>query len=255
MYPLRGGGSRTIISGDEVKHMRKETSTLFADMSVCRQEGLYALHTGGKTLLTPAKHPYLLPTKALAEEIAREWRAQGRKVEPATMPMTQLAATALDIVAMDSERIVRQIIAYASTELLCHRVEHPPQLAAHQSKVWQPLLEWCAVRFGALLKADTGVMPIEQTAEAVIALHEAVSSYDAFKLAGLNHAVEVAGSLVLGLALAEGERNSADVFKAAELDSSFQALAWGADPVATARFEAVRCDLDTCEKWFALLKG
>ncbi len=234
--------------------MKTKASELLAELNVHHEGKHYALLRGDKPLMTPAKRPYHLPTKELAEDVAREWRAQGDKIAPATMPMTQLAATALDIVSKDRERIVRQIVAFASTELLCHRADHPPQLAERQQEVWQPLLDWCALRFKALMKVGNGVMPIEQTTEAVRALHDGVAVYDDFMLAGLSHAVEVSGSLVLGLALAERERSAVDIFKAAELDSSFQALAWGADPVTTARFEAVRRDLENCEKWFTLLR-
>lgn len=233
--------------------MKDSVQKPFASLRVVKEGKTFALRWGDRPLLTPAGHPYAVPTEELAEAMAEEWRKQGDKLKPATMPMTQLAATALDIVAKDRDRIVRQVIAYASTELLCHRASDPLALVKRQEEVWQPLLDWCAVECKALLKVGQGVMPIEQTPEAIRALHDLVETFDDFELAGLSHGVEVTGSLILGLALAKRERSATEIFKAAELDASFQALAWGADSATTARFNAVRQDLEVCERWFGVL--
>jgi len=235
--------------------MRTTVGKLFVDLRVVREGALYALYRGEKALATPRGHPYALPTKALAEAVAGEWRAQKEKIVPLTMPMTQLAATAIDIVGKDRERIVRQIVAYAATELLCHRADDPEDLVHRQQEDWQPLLDWYAVRFGALLREASGVMPVEQTAEAVTALHGAVAAMDDFVLAGLSAAVDASGSLVLGLALLEGERDADAVFKAAELDTRFQAVKWGVDPAMQARMDGVRREIEACERWFGLVRG
>lgn len=233
--------------------MTKKPSDLFAHLTLRNEGGFYVICRGDQPLATPAQHPYALPNQALAQAVADEWRAQGEKIVPASMPMTQLASTALDIVAKDRDQLMRQILSYATTELLCHRADHPPELAARQNKLWQPYIDWCALRYKALLNVGTGIMPIAQTAEALGALHDGVAAYDDFMLAGLSHAVDVSGSLVLGLALAERVHSATDIFMAAELDASFQTLQWGADPVATARFDSVRRDLGNCERWFRLL--
>ncbi len=50
----------------------------------------------GKPVRTPGKAPLVLPTLALAEAVADEWRAQGERIDPATMPLTKLANSAID---------------------------------------------------------------------------------------------------------------------------------------------------------------
>jgi chaperone required for assembly of F1-ATPase len=231
----------------------KNASELLADLRVVPEGARFLLYCDGKPLETPAGKAYSLPTAALAEAVAEEWRAQTDKIVPTTMPLTQLAATAIDIVAKDRERIERQIVAHAATELLCHRADKPETLAARQQEIWQPLLNWCATRFGALLCPAEGVMPVAQKPDAILSMHKAVEAYDDFMLSGLSNAVDTSGSLVLGLALAERVRSAEEIFKAAELDADFQANKWGMDPVTEARFDAIRKDLETCERWFGLL--
>lgn len=230
----------------------KTAAKIFEGLRVKKDQGAFGIYRVDKALLTPAGHSYRLPTERMAEAVVSEWKSQGDKIVPANMPMTQLAATTLDIVSKDRERIVRQIIAYASTDLLCHRADQPMALVERQQEVWQPLLDWCALEFKALLRVGTGIMPIDQDAGAITALHEAVTAFDDFTLAGLSHTVEVSGSLVLGLALAKHQRSAMEVFKAAELDASFQALVWGTDPATEARFNNARQDLENCERWFRL---
>jgi hypothetical protein len=58
---------------------------------------------GHVALRTPAKAPLVLPTRLLALAIAAEWECQSRgKLKPHTMPLTSLAATALDQVRCDA---------------------------------------------------------------------------------------------------------------------------------------------------------
>ncbi len=213
----------------------------------------YVLYSDALPLSTPAGRLYALPTAALAEAVADEWRAQTDKVMPSTMPLTQLAATALDILPEKREQIVAQLAGYGASELLCHRAELPPALARRQQEVWQPLLDWCAFRFDALLRVGAGIMPLEQSADSLRALHGAVAGYDDFRLVGLSCAVDVTGSLVLGLALAEKERSPEAIFQAAELDAHFQAEAWGPDPAVEAKHRSIRNEIENCARWFELL--
>jgi chaperone required for assembly of F1-ATPase len=221
--------------------------------SVAEINGGYALQRGGVTLKTPAGAEFIVPTKPLADAIAGEWRAQGKKINPATMPLTQLAVTAIDIADKNRVAIVDQIAAYAQSELLCHRAEAPQELVERQQHVWQPILDWCMKRYDAALIAGAGIMPIAQQSSAIKTLRHVVEAVDNFRLVGLQQAVNVSGSLVLGLTLAEKHLNAQQVFDAAELDATFQIEKWGEDPAEMNRRAQVKRELDVCEEWFRLL--
>ena len=119
-------------------------------------EGGFGVALDGQPISTPLLRALTVPTRALAEAIASEWGAQGDTVRPDTMPMTQLAATALDRVKDRREEVVRELAAYGATELLCYRAEHPEELARRQAEAWQPLLDWLALRLDSPLAVTSG---------------------------------------------------------------------------------------------------
>jgi chaperone required for assembly of F1-ATPase len=214
----------------------------------------FTLRRDATPLKTPAGALYGVPTRALAESMAEEWRVQGDKPDPAKMPLTQLAATALDVIGAKRDEVIASLAAYAECDLLCHRADQPPELAERQTQVWQPWLDWAVKRFGAELRVGQGIMPIAQPKEAGAALRGAIAAFDVFRLAGLQQAVGASGSLVLGLALLEAQATATQVFEAAELDSLFQMEKWGEDPVTAERHNSARRELELCKKWFGMLE-
>jgi len=218
------------------------------------QKALYVILRNGRPLMTPAGAPYKAPSRALAEAIAQEWRArQDGKVIPSAMPMTQMMATAFDVVERERAKEEGLILAYAQSDLLCHQAEGPSPLLERQRAVWNPFLDWATTRFGARLNTGCGVMPIAQPVEAVEALGAAIKKTDSLRLTGLKCAVDAAGSLILGLALMEGSKDAEAVWTASTLDATYQAERWGTDPVTQERHAGVLKELKECERWFGLL--
>ncbi|HEX9464070.1 MAG TPA: ATP12 family protein, partial [Alphaproteobacteria bacterium] len=147
------------------------------------------------------------------------------------------------------------IVAYAETELVCHRAEHPPDLVARQHAAWQPLLDWLALRHDALHVTTAGILPKPQSAASLAALRTAVAGLGDWHLAALSIAVAASGSLVIGLALADGRLDAAGAFDAAELDATYQIEKWGEDAETTKRRAEIRADLQLAERVFVLLRS
>ena len=216
--------------------------------------GAQEAHRNGRLLMTPAGNPYCLKCRPLAEAVCAEWQAQGEKIDTKTMPLSQLLATTLDVVSKDRGKIIEGLLAYTTSELLCHRAEYPDDLVKKQQDTWQPILDWCKGGFGVDFSLGCGVMPIRQQKETIDTLKVALDSFDLFILAALSVAVDNSGSLILGLALAEGYMTAEEVFKAAELEVDHQAEKWGKDPVTKARQDSILADLKACERCFAMLR-
>lgn len=214
----------------------------------------FAVALDDKPVRTPAKAPLVLPTSALAGEVAAEWARQGDPIDPRDMPMMTLACTAIDKVAPDRDQAIQDIAAYGGTDLVCYRAEGPIDLAQRQAKVWQPLVDWAALELDAPLSVTAGIVPLGQPAAALRALAAAVARYDEFGLAALAVATSAAGSLVIALALGAGRLDSAAAFDAAQLDESYQIEKWGEDLEATDRREAIRADLIAAERFWSLLR-
>ncbi|PVA10170.1 ATPase [Pelagivirga sediminicola] len=186
----------------------------------------------GRPVKTPAKAPLVVPTRALARAIAAEWNAVDQQIDPRKMPMTRSANAAIDKVAHQHAAVADMIAAYGETDLLFHRAAAPGELVLRQSEEWDPLLDWAASALDARLTVVTGVMPAAQDPAAIAKLRTRVHDLDAFALTALHDLVALSGSLVIGLAALEPDRDIAPLWQASRLDEAWQAELWGADEEA-----------------------
>ena len=207
----------------------------------------------GKPMRTPAKRDLTVPSEALAAAIAAEWDAQQDQVRPATMPLTRLAATAIDRTAPLRQQIVAETANYAGTDLVCYRADQQPMLAARQHEAWQPLLDWARRRYDAALAVTAGIVPTAQSPASLNAFAAAVAAQDDFRLTALHALTTACGSLVIALAVLEGRLDADAAFAASQLDESFQIEAWGEDSEAAQRRRALAADIAASARFLELL--
>jgi len=206
-----------------------------------------------KPLRTPGRAPLLLPTRALADAVADEWRASGETVDPRGMPLTGLSNAAIDRIAPDPATFAAGLAAYAESDLLCYRADAPEELADRQRAAWDPLLDWARHRYDVHFEIVTGIMHRAQPRATLARLGEAVAARGPFELAALSPVVTIGGSLVAALALAEGAASAEAVWSAALVDEDFQADRWGRDPLAEAAAAVRRQDFDAGVRLLGLL--
>ncbi|MEO1193059.1 MAG: ATP12 family protein [Pseudomonadota bacterium] len=192
----------------------------------------HAILLDKRPLRTPAKRALTLPTATLAEALAEEWRSQGETIDPPSMPLTQLACMALDLTALQRDRILEETAAYGGNDLLCYRAERPEALRSRQDALWQPLLDWVAVAHAAPLTVTSGIMAVEQPPESQEALTNALERLDDFALTAVAQSTRISGSLVLALALLAERLDAEATFAAAEVDETYQLEIWGSDRLA-----------------------
>jgi chaperone required for assembly of F1-ATPase len=193
-----------------------------------------------------------LESEALALAIAAEWQAAGTELTVEDVPLTRLAGTAQERVVPDPAASVFALSRYAESDLLCYRAERPEALVLRQARLWQPWLDRAAMRYGARLRVTEGVIPVTQPPEAVAALRAALAAHPAFVLAGLGLLVPAMGSLVLGLAVAEGALEAEAAFELACLDELFQAELWGEDVEAAKQRRSVKADIVLATRFMRL---
>lgn len=186
----------------------------------------------GRAIKTPAKAALVLPSEGLARAVAEEWQAQGEKIDPATMPFTRMANSAIDKVSPQREAVADMLAAYGDSDLLCYRAESPEELVARQAEQWDPLLHWAAETFGARLAPRGGVMHEPQDAAALERLSAEVHAQPPFALAAFHDLVAISGSLVLALAVIHGARSPREAWALSRLDETWQAEQWGVDEEA-----------------------
>lgn len=212
----------------------------------------YAVVLDGRPMRTPARAPFQVPVEALAGAIAQEWQDQEEKIRPETMPLTQIAGTAIDKVAPGIAQVRADTLAYAETDLLCYRAETPADLAVRQAEAWQPVLEWLARTHGAPLRATTTIIAIDQPPESLAALDRCLAGLDVFRLTAVSLLTGALGSLGLALAVSHGEISPKAAWEAAFLDELWQARRWGDDHEASVRRHAMLQDVESAARFFSL---
>lgn len=226
--------------------------------TVAPADGGFTILLDGKKLHLPGGATLRVRGARLAEAIAREWQdaggAKGGEMSFADTPLTRLAGTAQQRIAPDPAPTIDAIARYGETDLLCYRAETPPELAQRQAREWQPWLDWAAVTYDAPLRVTVGVGPIRQHRDSVAALRRAVGRLDVEVLAALGIAVPALGSLVLGLALAEGRLDAPTAHALGALDELFQAEQWGEDAEAAARRAAIAADIALAHRFITLTR-
>ena len=205
----------------------------WTQVEIAQQELGYTVLLDGRLVKTPAKTLLALPTKALAEAVAAEWRAQVETVRPETMPYTRRANAALDKVTRQFQDVLNMLAAYGETDLLCYRAAQPAELNARQAEAWDPLLEWAGQTYGAILHSTSGVTYLAQAAESVLNLAAPMQRLSAFQLTAFHDLVTFPGSLVAALAVIEGHLKPEQAWELCRLDEIWQEEQWGIDEEAT----------------------
>ncbi len=226
----------------------------YREVAVAPDADGFAVSLDGKPVRTPAKAPLTVPSRALAEAIATEWREQGPEVKLGELMLTRLASTAIDLVTARAAEVAAEVARYAGTDLVCYRAAHPPELAQRQQQAWQPLIDWATLRYDAPLEVTVGVVPIAQSTASLRAFAAAAASYPPLELAALHLATTTCGSLVVALALIEGRLDVEGAFAAAQLDESFEIEQWGEDPEQTRRRAALKEDMALADRYIRLLR-
>ena len=142
----------------------------YKEAAVGEMEGRFVILLDGKPVKTPAKHWLSFVTRQAAQMAADEFAAQEKEINPATMPVTCLANTAIDGVANEIKEVQEDIIRFASNNLFCYRAEGPDKLVARQADVWDRYIEWARAHYGARLYLTEGVMHIKQPSDAIALL-------------------------------------------------------------------------------------
>lgn len=208
----------------------------------------------GRPVKTPARADLKLPSRALAEAVADEWRLQGETVDTHSMVLTKLANTAIDRVGAHREAIVRELVGYGGADLLCYRADDTA-LAARQAARWNPVVGWANKELDAHLAVTIGITHVPQPQEMLAAFARALSALDDWSLSAIQTLTTITGSLTLALAVAAGRLTPAEAFALSRLDEDYQAERWGEDHEAKKRVVWLAREVETAGKFIALARA
>lgn len=219
-----------------------KTRRFWDRVEIVEEPGGFGIALDGRPVRTPGKHSLVVPSRALADGIANEWREVDGAIEPQKMPFTGLANAAIERVAPRLAVVAAELAEYAETDLLSYRAGHPAELAGRQRAAWDPVLDWAARTHGGRLKLAEGVMPVEQDAREIAALVAAGDELDPFEMTAFFQFVTHLGSYILALWVLDDPARAEAAWQASRIDEDFQTEEWGVDAEAADAAEAKKTD-------------
>ncbi|RPF71986.1 ATP12 family protein [Aurantiacibacter spongiae] len=196
----------------------------------------------GRAIRTQMGSAQIVPTRAAAELLAGEWRAQGEEIDPKTFVHRDLTDYAIDVVRADRGAAIDKLLSYAGTDTLCYRADPGDALWARQEEVWEPLVAAFEDAHGVRMERVSGIVHRAQPEASIARLRARLEQEDDFTLAALLTLASLAASLIVALAALEDDADAQALFAAANCEEDWQAQLWGrdaeADRARSAREEA-----------------
>lgn len=217
----------------------------------------FEIHLDGRPARMPGGDVLCAPSQPLAQAIAGEWDAQDKDILPDTMPLTQILTTALDRVASERRNIMKPLMAYLDTDLLCYRTTQPG-IAKRQATVWDPCLDWFHAQYQIALRITDDLQALRQPDRAHDIVRSVLNDMDLYTFTVTQIVTDLTGSLVLGMAFADNAITPEQAYEAANVDEIYKSEIYNEDfygiaPNQQKRNEAMQRDLDAAHKFLHLL--
>ena len=222
----------------------------YKTVEVAPEAGGFAVRLDGRLLRGPKAGRIVLPTPALAEQVAEEWAGQGETLALAKMHATRLANTAIESVPQARDATAQQITDYAASDLTCYLATEPVGLVERQERLWGPLLDRMEAHAGLRFVRVFGIIHQAQPPETLARVKALALDLDDFGLTGLAFGAPLFGSAVLALALKWGWISGQQAFDLSRLDEAWQEEQWGIDDEAAERTERLHVEAAMLERWF-----
>ncbi len=225
------------------------------DVQVADDGEGWSIQLDQRPVKTPARALLSVPTRALADAIAAEWRSVEGEIDPRAMPLTGLANAAIDRIAPHRQEFADGLARYAEADLACYRAEAPHGLAQRQAESWDTLLGWARRRYDVDFTITSGLMHVPQPQSTIEQLSHAVAALEPFQLAGVAPLVTIGGSLVIALAVMENAVAPQQAWDAISIEERWQLEQWGADEDAERALESRRHDFLAAAHFLDLLES
>ncbi|MEO9873200.1 MAG: ATP12 family protein [Anderseniella sp.] len=216
----------------------------YKQVAVGESDTGFEIQLDGRTVKTPLKRAFAVPSRDMAQAIATEWDAQETHIDPSTMIVTRLANTAVDRVRGDEQRIVDELRDFAGSDLVCYRAGTPDPLVGRQSLHWDPVLDWVKATHNVQFLCVEGIVHHTQPDTALAAICEALTAEDEFRLTAIHNVTTLTGSTLIAMMTAAGALTGEDAWAAAHADEDWQIEQWGGDEEAEARRAVRKQDFD-----------
>ena len=163
----------------------------------------------------------------LADEVVREWKADGKVDAIKNSFYTKLCFSVADMTKKERENVLGRLVEYGNCDPICYIADQPTKLHLKQKRLYSPLIDWAEKFLSIKLNKGSGLLFIEQPSSNSGKIKKYLDELDNFHLAAINEITKSLGSLYTCLALYKNVVNQEFAWEVANVEDNFRIEVWG----------------------------
>ena len=191
-----------------------------------QSKNLFLIYLDEACLKSDKGHKLRLPEQ-LANEVIREWSADGKLSAIKNSFFTKYCFSATDITKKEREAVFGRLVEYGSCDPICYIASEPKKLHLKQENLYSPLIDWAEKFLSIKLYIGTGLLFIEQPPLNANLIIEYLEQLDNFHLTAIHELTKSLGSLFTCLALYQKVISPELAWEVANVEDNFRIEVWG----------------------------
>ena len=206
-----------IISKDKYwKSVRKEEQS----------KNLFLIYLDEVCLKSDKGHKLKL-SEQLANEVVREWSADGKLSAIKKSFFTKFCFSATDCTEEERLAVLDRLVEYGNCDPICYIASEPTNLHLKQKTLYSPLIEWAEQFISIKLKTGSSLLFIEQPLLNSSRIKNYLEELDNFHLTALHELTKSLGSLFTSLALYRKFVTPERAWEVANAEDNYRIEVWG----------------------------
>ena len=191
-----------------------------------KDSNLFRIYLDEECLKSDKGNIIELPAR-LADEVVREWNADGKIDTIKKSFFTKLSFSIIDMTQKERENVVNHLVAYGNCDPICYIADEPKKLHIKQKKLYEPLINWAQKFFSIKLNKGPGLLFIEQPPLNSGNIKKYFDKLDDFHLTIIHELTKTLGSLFTSLALYNNVVTPELAWEVANVEDNFRIEVWG----------------------------
>ena len=163
----------------------------------------------------------------LADEVVKEWKADGKIDAIKNSFYTKLCFSVADMTKKEREIVLGRLVEYGNCDPICYIADQPRKLHSKQKSLYCPLIDWAEKFLSIKLNTGSGLLFVEQPALNSSKIKKHLEELDNFHLATINELTKSLGSLFACLALYKKILSKELAWEVGNVEDNFRIEFWG----------------------------
>ena len=166
-------------------------------------------------------------TAQLAEEVIREWNADGKIDTIKNSFYTKFCFSVTDMTMRERENVSGRLVEYGNCDPICYIADEPTKLHVKQKNLYNPLVDWAEKFFTIKLNKGSGLLFIDQPSANSDKIKKFLEGLNNFQLTAVHELTKSMGSLFTCLALYKNVISPELSWEVANVEDNFRIEVWG----------------------------